>query len=101
MKIEILNKEIELRQTCRTDIIYENIKDNSFTGRTQSEWIVYFYSCILACSNLTELSIEEFFDWLDENRTKLIEFVEWYTKTYQVLADATKKSNKQPKTRKP
>lgn len=77
MKVNINNKEVELKYSFRSMIIYEKITNESFSPKGLTEIINYFYSTIMASDKTLELGYEEFIDYLDENPEKLTEFNEW------------------------
>ena len=45
MKVTIKNKEIELRYSFRSMMIYEKITGTSFNPKGVTEIMIYFYSC--------------------------------------------------------
>ena len=77
MKLTIKGKEIELKNTFRSMIIYEKITGESFTPKGMTEIITYFYSVVLASEKNLELGFEEFIDMLDEDKELLAQFNEW------------------------
>lgn len=82
-KVKLNGKDFELKFTFRADMIFENIYEKSFTGKTETEWIIYMYSTYLALADDTEVSLEEFVKWLDENPNSLLDFIAWYSKTQE------------------
>lgn len=77
MKIQIKDKEIELKQSLRALLMYENITDKSFNPQNFSDIITYFY-CIVVCSSKDySLSFDEFIDLIDENPVILEEMTKW------------------------
>lgn len=79
MKVQINGQEIELKQTFRSLIIYENIMDKSFSPVGATEIIVYFYCVILASNKDIQLQYEDYLDWLDSNPDILTDFSQWLT----------------------
>ena len=73
MKIKIQEKEIELKKTFRSYIIFESITDKIFAPKTMSDVVTYFYSVVLASEKDINLTFDEFIDWLDENENALNE----------------------------
>ena len=86
MKITINEKEIELKYTFRSMMIYENIMGTSFNPKGISEVIIYFYSTIIASSK-EPIVYDDYLDWLDENPNELANFNTW-------LADVAKVNEK-------
>jgi hypothetical protein len=77
MTVNINNKEIILKYTLRSMIIYEKIMGEPFTSKGLTEVLVYLYSTILASYKDLELSFEQFIEWLDDNPDVLTEFNKW------------------------
>lgn len=96
MKINIKDKEIELKKTFRSYVIYESITDKVFAPKTMSDVITYFYCVVLASDRNLELTFDEFIDWLDENDNALNDFEQWLTKINEVDSqfNAKKKEKK-------
>ena len=77
MTILIKDREITLKYTFRSMMIYEGIMKQSFTPNGITEIIVYFYSTVLASSKGMDLSFDEFMDYLDENPNMINDFNVW------------------------
>ena len=93
MKVNFNDKEIELRYSFRSMIVYEKITNESFSPKGVTEIINYFYATVLASDKTLELGYETFLDYLDENPEKLTEFNEWLTS----VTDRNKKINGEQK----
>ena len=81
MKVTIKNKEIELRYSFRSMMIYEKITGTSFNPKGVTEIMIYFYSSILASDKNIDLSFEDFMNWIDENPNALNDFTMWISST--------------------
>lgn len=79
MKITIKDKEIELKNTLRSMIMYENIAEKSFNPETVTDIITYMYCVVVASSNDYTLTFDEFINYVDENPTIFDEFGQWLT----------------------
>ena len=77
MTITINDKEIQLKYSFRAMMIYENIAQKSFEPKGITEFILLFYSMIMASDKDFEMSLEEFIDWLDEQPKVLEEYIKW------------------------
>ena len=77
MKITINDKEIELKYTLRSMLMYENITDKTFNPSTMSDVITFMYCIVVASSKDYSLKFDDFIDWLDENPNIINEFGEW------------------------
>lgn len=101
MKINIKDKEIELKKTFRSYIIFESITDKIFAPKTMSDVATYFYSVVLASDRNLELTFDEFIDWLDENDNALNDFEQWLTEISKVDSQfQSKKKEKKTKEKK-
>lgn len=87
MKVEIKNREIELKYSFRAYMIFEQITDHSFTGGNLSDFITLFYSVLMASDRELTTDFDDFVDWLDENPDKLNEFTEWLTSNLKKQTD--------------
>ena len=79
MKITIKDKDIELKNTLRSMIMYENIAEKSFNPETVTDIITYMYCVVVASSNDYTLTFDEFINYIDENPTIFDEFGKWLT----------------------
>ena len=79
MKITLKNKEIELKYSFRSMMIYEKITGGSFNPKGITEILIYLYSSILASDKNIDLTFEEFMDWIDDNPQVITEFSTWLT----------------------
>lgn len=77
MIINIKNREVELKYTFRSMIIYEKITGESFQPKGVTEVLIYLFSTIVASSKGIDLTFEEFIDYADENPKIVNEFNEW------------------------
>lgn len=86
MEIEIKDRKVELKNTFRSLIIYEEITGDSFHGRGIKETLIYFYSVIMGSDKDLNIDFDEFMDWLDENPESLNLFIDW-------LQEVSRKNN--------
>ncbi len=103
MVVKIKDKEIELRQTFRSLMIYEKIVGETFAGKGVTEMMIYFYSTVLASDKDLELSFDDFIEYVDENPNLLNEFTMWLqeiAKRNQPFKDDTTKDDTEPKIKK-
>lgn len=101
MKINIQNKEIELKYSFRALLIYENIQKKSFEPNSLTDIIVYIYSTILASDKTLNLEFDDFLEYLDENPNVINDFTEWLqdnvNKQAQLSPEQPKEDNRKPK----
>lgn len=77
MKITIKDKEIELKYTLRSMIMYENITEQTFNPTTMTDIITYMYCVVIASSKDYSLKFDEFIDYIDDNPSIITEFGTW------------------------
>lgn len=97
MKVDIDNKEVNLKYTFRAYMIFEQIVGHSFAGINLTEFITLFYSVLMASDTELTTDYDKFIDWLDENPNKLGEFTKWLTeniKKQNALTAPEKKTSK-------
>lgn len=82
MKININEKEVELKYSFRALIIYEKITGKSFTGNNigLTEILILLYSIIISSDKTINLTFDDFMDYCDNNPAILNEFGTWMTK---------------------
>ena len=77
MKIQIKDKELELKYSFRAMMVFEEITKQSFNLSGMKDLIIYFYSTIIASDKDLDIDFDWFMDWLDSNPGLLNEFGEW------------------------
>lgn len=78
MKITIKDKEIELKQTLRALIMYENITDKAFEPKTFQDILTFLYCIVLTSSkDYSLITFDEFIDYIDENHQVLEDMIKW------------------------
>ena len=90
MKVQILGREIELKATFRAYIIFENITGKSFQQlSTLADVLTFFYATILGSAKTTDISFDDFLDFIDENPNIVTEFSEWMAGSNAVVDEAS------------
>lgn len=90
MTIQFKEREITLKQSFRTYIIFENITGKSFqSASTLADMLCFMYASILASTKTTDISFDEFLDYVDDKPEVVAEFSEWLLKSNSVIAEAT------------
>lgn len=77
MTIKIKDKEVELKYTLRSMLMYENITNKSFNPEGLTDVITFFYCVIIASSQDYSLKFDDFIDELDEHPELVSQFGEW------------------------
>lgn len=98
MKIQIKNKEVELKNKMRSLLVYEQITNKPFNPSTITDMMIYFYSVILACEPSIELTFSEFMDLIDDEPNLFDSFQSWLIKEGEknsIYNDDSKKKMKQ------
>ena len=91
MNITINNNNIEIKQTLRSFLLFENIAGYSYQAKGMNDIILFVYCVIVASGKLYDLSYDEFLDWADENPDTLSELINFIHKVDETQ-DALKKS---------
>lgn len=77
MTLRINDRDVKLKYTFRTFILYENIQGKSFTPTSTTEILVFLYCCILASDKDLIFTFDEFLDMIDENPQIIVDFSEF------------------------
>ena len=81
MNIKINNKEIELKNSFKAYIAYEEVAGESFTPKGLKEVITLFY-CMAMTSDLSlAITFDDFIEWLDANPGELARFSAFLSET--------------------
>ena len=90
MKVQILGREIELKATFRAYLIFENITGKSFQQlSTLADVLTFFYATILGSAKTTDISFDDFLDFIDANPNVVTEFSEWMAGSNAVVEEAS------------
>lgn len=100
MKVNINNTEVELRQTFRSHIIYEQIKGETFQPKGLTEIITFLYCVVMASMPTLELDFDDFVNWLDENRSVVGDFSDWMVECNRKQSAMSPKEDKKEATKK-
>lgn len=77
MIVKIKDKEIELKQTFRSLIQYEEITNKTFNPSSLKEILTYCY-CVINNSNKEfKIDYEDFLDYIDDNPNIVNDFSNW------------------------
>ena len=78
MEIQIKSKTIQLRYTTRAIVLWEQLEKRMFSLQTLTDQYMFFFCTILACNKDEDfrLTVEEFFDILDEKPELYKKFAE-------------------------
>ena len=92
MKIQILDKEVELKNSFRAYIIFENITGKSFQSvNTLGDILIFMYSTVLASLKTTDISFDAFMDYIDENPDVVTQFSLWLAQSHEFINEASNK----------
>ena len=79
MIINVKGKEVTLKYSFKSMMMFENITNKSFAPSTLTDVMVFMLCVILASSKDTQLTFEELIDMVDENPRIVEEFSDWLT----------------------
>lgn len=91
MKINIKDKEVELKYSIRVLLMYENITGKTFESSSITNLITFFYCVVVYSANDYSIMLDEFITWIDENDGVLVEFGNWLTATNDTNSKLKKK----------
>ena len=97
MRINLGDLSFDWKFKFLSDILYENIQEQSFKGDTESAWLIYFYCNFLAITENYEVTLEDFLKVLDENPAALYEFICYFTKYQTNMMSLISKDKEQDK----
>lgn len=80
MILKIKDKNVTLKYSFRSLMLYENIQNKSFTPSTTTDVLVFMYCVIIGSEKDLDFTFDEFLDLVDEDQTLVIKFSEWLTK---------------------
>lgn len=83
MTIEINDKTLELKNTLRAQVYYEQIAGETFGAKTPdlTAFVTLMYSMALAADPGLGMGLMDFIDWLDNQEGLLNKFCAWYVRT--------------------
>ena len=77
MALKIKDKEIELKYSIRSMIMYENMTEKTFAPTSLTDVITFMYCVVVSSAKDYSISFDEFIDYLDENQNAINEFGDW------------------------
>lgn len=83
MKLNIHDKEVELKLSLRVYMLYENIKGKSFELETMTDTIIFMYCVALVSSKDYDFKYDELLDMLDEEPNLLTKFNYWLIEQFK------------------
>lgn len=91
MKLKINEKEIKLKNSLRSLILYENVTGQTFAApQTIQDIITYFYCVVVGSSKDYSLSFDDFVDLLDEQPNLINNFTAWIQEQAKINDDVKK-----------
>lgn len=99
MKVNINDKEIELKQTFRSHLIYEQVAGETFQPKGLTQIITFLYCVVMASAPTLELDFDQFVGWLDDNPATIAEFSQWMVDNSKRQSDMSAKSDKPTNTK--
>lgn len=108
MKITINERDIELKFNFKSEMYFESIQKESFTGKNTTEWILLFFCYVIAMTEDGFISYDDFIDWVSTEPVTLYDFIAWYTEEMTNISnlrigmkdEEEKKTGKQGRARK-
>lgn len=79
MIVKIKDKDIELKFSFRSLMIYENITKKSFNPESTSDILIFMFCVLISSDKDLNLDFGEFLDYVDNNPYIIVDFSEWFT----------------------
>lgn len=92
MTISIDYREITLRHTFRSHLIYENVTGHSFAPKGITDIVTFMYCSLMAADAELAITFDKFVDWLDEHPDTLTQFAAWLAENNTRNAEISAKS---------
>lgn len=73
-------KELKLKYTNRSMMIFEAITDKVFQLENMTDQYIFFYSTLLANNPDLQITFDEFIEELDNDAEAFPHFTDWFTK---------------------
>jgi hypothetical protein len=67
MKIKLHEKNIELKNTMRSMMMYENITEKTFNPQSVTDIIIYMYCVVVASAQDYSITLDEFIEYIDNH----------------------------------
>lgn len=83
MKVNLNDKEIELKYSFRALMAYENVMDKSLEMNTLSDILTFFYCVVVTSAKDNSIKFDDFMDYLDEHPEAVAEFNSWLSTVIQ------------------
>lgn len=83
MTIKIHDREIKLKYSFRSILLYENITGKSFNPVTTTDTLIFMYSVIMASDKEISFTFDEFMDMIDDNPKLVVEFSEFIASEFE------------------
>lgn len=83
MKLHINDKDVELRWSFRSLLLFENIMQKSFEPKGLTDIITYMYCVIVSSDKDLNFTYDDFLLYLDEHPYLIKEFTEWLQKAVE------------------
>lgn len=77
MKLHINDKDVELRWSFRSLLLFENIMQKSFQPKGLTDIITYMYCVIISSDKDLNLTYDDFLYYLDEHPNVITDFSVW------------------------
>lgn len=84
MKIKIKDKEVELKYSIRSLMLFENIMNKTFSIENTQDSIVFFYCVLIASDKTLKMTFDEFIDAIDEEPEIINAFAEWLSTSNKI-----------------
>lgn len=94
MQILIKDRKVELKFNFRAEMLYEEVNGKSFSGHSNSAWLMYMYCTLISNTEDGFIGFKEFIEWLSDNPTTFYDFIKYYTDFQANILEMTSQKKK-------
>lgn len=79
MIINVKGKDVTLKYSFRAMIMYENIKNESFSPKTLTDVLIFMLCVIVSSDKTVQFNFDDLLDMIDTDPSIVEEFSNWLT----------------------
>ena len=95
MTIKFNDREITLKYTFRSDMLFEDAVGHTFAAKNTQEWLQYMFCTIVALTKDETLKFDNFLDWIVETpeyNAAFYDFIDWWGNYQKCVMNLRKKA---------
>lgn len=79
MIINVKGKDVTLKYSFRAMLMYENIKNETFSPKTLTDVLIFMLCVIVSSDRSIQLNFDDLLDMVDDNPKLIEDFSDWLT----------------------